>query len=213
MRHLALIFSGLFLVLAAQQTTSSIDVAPFVQNDALAKVRDAALRDKSIRTVDFRNFTYPWTTQLGNGRKFFSLKNGAARSAPEQYVTFQGVLYVPSIDDNDGDEALVNINILDGTATYTMLYVYTLESNKPKLLESFEFGDGYNTHFAAAFAAHGELVVESYIQEITDPECCPSMIEVSYYKWQKDKFVIQGEPQRIPNGFVQRAKAGQTDGK
>jgi hypothetical protein len=86
-----------------------------------------------------------------------------------------------------------------------MLYVYEIENKKPKLMESFEFGEN-NISFGTAFVAHGELIIETYHQLSGDAECCPSIMEISYYSWQKDKFVLQGEPHKIPNGYVERTK-------
>ena len=102
-------------------------------------------------------------------------------------------------------KALIVIKIDDGNATYEMLYVYEIENKKPKLMESFEFGED-NIYFGTAFEAHGELVIETYHQLSHDAECCPSVIEITYYEWQKDKFVLQGKPQKVPNGYVARVK-------
>ena len=112
--------------------------------------------------------------------------------------------YINVVDDYD-EQALVNVKIDDGNATYEMLYVFAIEHNKPKLIESFEFGDN-NISFGTAFDAHGELVIETYHQLSGDAECCPRIVEISYYKWQKNKFVLQGEIQKISNGYVDRLK-------
>jgi hypothetical protein len=107
--------------------------------------------------------------------------------------------------DDYGTQAIVNVNIDDGNATYQMLYVYATENNKLKLLESFEFGEN-NTSFRTAFAGHGELIIETYKQQSGNAECCPGVIEISHYRWQKDKFVLQGEPQKIANSYLERIK-------
>lgn len=84
-----------------------------------------------------------------------------------------------------------------------MLYVYEIDDNKTNLLESFEFGKD-NIYFRTAFIAHGELVIETAVQTSSDAECCPSIIEISRYKWQKDKFIKRGESQKIPNQYTKR---------
>lgn len=159
----------------------------------------------SVREIDFQNFTFPWTKTFGGKEKTFTLKNGIADLADERKLSFEGLSYIDVADAYD-EQALVVVKIDDGNATYKMLYVLAVENNKPKLLESFEFGDELNIHFGAAFAAHGELIIETFHQLIGDLECCPSVIEIAYYKWQKDKFVLQGNPQKIANGYVERRR-------
>jgi hypothetical protein len=158
----------------------------------------------SIRSLDFQNFTFPWTKTFGYREKSFSLKNGTANLTDERKLSLNSLSYVDVTDDYD-EQALVLIKIDDGNATYEMMYVYTLENAKPKLLESFEFGAD-NVYFGTAFAAHGELIIERYVQKSEDAECCPSIVEISYYKWQKNKFVQQGESQKVANGYVERLK-------
>ena len=162
----------------------------------------------SIRTVDFRNFTFPATYREGSRLDAFALKNGQVNLSKELHFFLQSISYdsINLGEDDDDDIALVAVRRDDGGATYHTLYVYHMKKGRPKLLASFEFGDGLNIHLAAAFVAHGELVIERYIQETADSECCPSVIEISYYKWKKDKFVLLDEPQRVPNGYVERQK-------
>jgi len=158
----------------------------------------------SIRQIDFQNFTFPWTKTFGGKEKTFTLKNGIAELADKETLSFQRLSYIDAADEYD-EQALVVVRIDDGDATYEMLYVFAVENNKPKLLESFEFGAD-NIFFGTAFVAHGELVIETYHQVSGDAECCPSIIEIAYYKWQRDKFVLQGEPKKVSNGYVERTK-------
>jgi hypothetical protein len=154
----------------------------------------------SIRKIDFQNFTFPWTKTFGGKEKSFTLKNGVAEFSGERRLFLERLSFAPN-----EDQALLIIKIGDGNATYHMLYVYEIENKKPKLMESFEFGEN-NISFGTAFVAHGELIIETYHQLSGDAECCPSIMEISYYSWQKDKFVLQGEPHKIPNGYVERTK-------
>lgn len=158
----------------------------------------------SIRKIDFQNFTFPWTKTFGGKEKFFTLKNGVSELSHEMKLSLKVLFYVEVADEYD-EQALVDIKIDDGNATYEMLYVFAVENSKPKLLGTFEFGEN-NISFGTAFDAHGELIIETYRQLSGDAECCPSVIEISYYKWQKDKFVLQGKPQKITNDYVERTK-------
>lgn len=158
-----------------------------------------------IRGVDFRNFTYPWTKKLGYGEKTFTLKNGRANVADERKLSLGSVTYLEAADDYD-EQAIVNVTIDSGNAGYDMVYVYAIENAQPKLLESFEFSEDTDNSFKTAFGAHGELILVSYRHQSGDAECCPSIIEVSYYRWQKNKFVLQDKPQQLSNGYVDRRR-------
>ena len=154
----------------------------------------------AIHKIDFQNFTYPLTKTFGGKEKSFTLKNGISALSYDKRVSLQSLLFT-----SDEDKALIVIKIDNGNATYEMLYVYEIKNKKPKLMESFDFGEN-NIFFGTAFEAHGELIIETYHQLPGDAECCPSIIEISNYRWQKDKFILQGEPQRVANGYVERLK-------
>lgn len=157
----------------------------------------------ALHKIDFRNFTFP-ATQSEDGRfAGFTLKDGFVRIGKLQSISLESISY-GSVDLDD--VALVAVARNDGNATCHTLYVYHTKKGRPKLLESFEFGDGMNVHFGTAFTAHEELVIERYVQKSGDSECCPSVIEISYYRWKDGRFVLQGKPQEVPNGYVVRTK-------
>ena len=159
--------------------------------------------DSPIRKIDFRNFTYSWTKTFGNFGETFTLANGEKKLETVGLLTLKSVVYGDLVDGED--EAIITIWIEDDNATSEMLFVYKMEGDKSKILQSFEFSE--DTHLATAFVAHGELVITTYNQLSGDSECCPSIVEISHYRWQKDKFVIQGESQKIPNDYVIRLKS------
>jgi len=204
MKFTIFIFTAVFLIVNCQSSSSKVEVFTVKQAANFSTPTENNTDFSSIRKIDFQNFTFPWTKTFGDGEKLFVLKNGTTDLADGRKLTFESLAYVDVVDDYE-EQALVNLDIGDGNATYQMLYVYAIENNKPKLLESFEFGEN-NTSFGTAFATHGELIIETYKQQSGDAECCPSVIEISYYKWQKDKFVLQGESQKIVNGYVERTR-------
>lgn len=204
MKFITILLAAIFSVAGCQMGPSKVGVvsetppanSPNQQNNP---------ESSSIRSVDFQNFTFPWTKTFGYGEKSFALKNGTANLSDERKLSLNSLSYVGVADNYDTQQAVIVVSIFDVNATYEMMYVYALEHGKPKLLESFEFGED-NTFFGTAFGAHGELVIERYVQTASDAECCPSVIEISHYKWQKNKFVQQGESQKIANGYVERMK-------
>lgn len=199
MKYIIFLTTVLFVV--SCQTTSSkteeISEKPLTDNSAI-KTDNQEIT--SIRKIDFQNFTFPLTKTFGGKEKSFTLQNGISELSDERRVSLETLSFTPN-----EDKALIVIKIDDGNATDKMLYVYEIEDKKLKLMESFEFGEE-SISLRTAFEAHGELVIETYHQLSGDAECCPSVIEISYYRWQKDKFVLQGKPQRISNGYVERTK-------
>ncbi len=204
MRTLIIFLTAIFLNFSCRTASSNVEVLPVNQTVSNSVIIENYPEVSSIRKIDFQNFTFSWTKKFGYGEKTFTLKNGAADLPDERKVTLNSLAYVNVADDYD-EQALITLKIDDGNATYKMLYVYAVENGKPKLLESFEFGEN-NVFLGTAFEAHSELVIETYNQLSGDAECCPSIVEISYYKWQKDKFVSQGNSQKIPNGYVERIK-------
>ncbi|HXG84399.1 MAG TPA: hypothetical protein VNI84_10260 [Pyrinomonadaceae bacterium] len=206
MKFFVIIFTTIFLFIGCQTTSLKNETVVDEQSDDYSAPIENKTEISSIRKIDFQNFTFSWTKKFGYGEKTFNLKSGKANLSDERKLSLESITYVDVAGEYD-EQALVNVKIDDGNATYQMLYVYAVENNKPKLLESFEFGEN-NTSFGTAFVAHGELIIETYKQQSSDAECCPSVIEISYYKWQKDKFILQNEPQKVPNGYVERVKKG-----
>ena len=204
MKSLVVSMIAFVLVVSCQTSSSKVETNAKKQIAENSNIEKSDIKSTSIRKIDFQNFTFPWTKTFGGKEKNFTLKNGIAELADERNLSFKSLSYVDAADDYD-EQALVSIIIDDGNATYEMLYVFAIENGKPTLLESFEFGED-NIFFGTAFVAHGELVIETYHQLSGDAECCPSVIEIAYYKWQKDKFVLQGEPQKTANGYVERMK-------
>ncbi len=206
MKLLLCFFVSAFLIGCQTRAQNTSEIS---QNNKEIKTSSSKTPGKeiSIRKVDFRNFTYPWTERIGSGEKFFNLQNGEKIVADAPNLSIKSIYYGDTVDDFEGDEAIITINIEDGNATSEILFVYAIESSEPKLLQNFEFFVGDNVSLRTAFVAHGELVIETYNQLSTDAECCPGIIEIAYYKWQNNKFVTQGEPQKIQNGYVERWKS------
>lgn len=204
MKYIICLTMMLFVV-SCQNITSKTGEVSAEQIPDSSTLKNDIQEISAIRKIDFQNFTFPWTKTFGGKEKSFTLKSGTSELSDGRILSLESLVYVDVADDYD-EQVLVNVKVDDGNATDQMLYVFAVENNKLRLLESFEFSDGLNIHFGTAFAAHGELIIETYHQLSGDAECCPSVIEIAYYKWLKDRFVLQGEPQKIPNGYVERTK-------
>jgi hypothetical protein len=81
----------------------------------------------SIRKVDFRNFTYPWTKAYGFGEKTFTLREGEKSLPDERKLLIESVSYNDLADDFESEEAIIIIRVEDGNATSEMLFVFAME--------------------------------------------------------------------------------------
>jgi len=165
-----------------------------------------------IRDVDFKNFIYSWTEDLSSDdEKTFVLQNGRRPLETKEKigVSFVGVDY-GDVTGDGVEEAFVNLSVgTGGSSQPNMIYVYTLENQKPKLLWNFETGDRAEGGFKKIYAEDGKLVVETFGKsEFEDgkwkfdiPEgkfkglCCPSVYTKIRFKWNGEKFVVAGAPE------------------
>jgi hypothetical protein len=162
----------------------------------------------SIHSVDFANFTYPWTTGLSvrGGTKTFSLSNGKRPEIRDTrgHVEEIGVyLEQVSYGDVTGDgieEAIIFMSILTGASAMPgQVYIYTLRGNQPKLLWSFSTGDRAEDGFRKVYVDNGNLVVE-----LNGPKrrgeglCCPVRFTRTRYQWRGGRFRRKGRKEITP---------------
>lgn len=162
----------------------------------------------TIREVDFKNFTYPWTEDQG-GDGNFALENGKKERLDKDDIeaTFETVEYGDVTNDGE-EEAFVSIYPYSGgNCQCIMVFIYTLENKQPKLLWSFDTFDKAVGGFKKAYADGGELVVETFGDnnfengkwKFSFPEnkfrgfCCPTVYTKIRFKWNGEKFVEEGE--------------------
>jgi hypothetical protein len=128
-------------------------------------IESAPNLNSPIRKVDFKNFTYPWTEGFSTkDERSFKLKEG------EIPFVMNGQMGVSLVNieygdiTNDGkDEAFINLNVeTGGSSVPNMIYVYSIDTNKPKLLWSFETGDRAEGGFKKIYAESGNLAVETF---------------------------------------------------
>lgn len=127
---------------------------------------------KSIRAVDFRNFSYQETEGLHiprSRKRSFKLKDGLSPetrdkqgSVDEMGVQLNRVSYGDVTGDGQ-EEAIVTMSIVTGgSALPNIVYIYTLKGNKPRLLWAFDTGDRVDGGLRRVKAENGYLLVELY---------------------------------------------------
>ena len=167
--------------------------------------------DSALRKIDFKNFTYPWPEGLGSGEKSFALKNG------ERVFVMGGQMGVSlakaeyaDVTGDGREEAFLDLSIqTGGSAMPSMIYVYSLENEKPRLLWSFVTGDRAAGGFKKIYAENGELIVETfgdnkfennewkfdYPKDKFRGDCCPTAYTKIRFKWNGRKFVAGATPE------------------
>ncbi len=165
-------------------------------------------RSSSIHSVDFANFTYPWTTGLAirGGTKTFSLRNGKrpeirdARGHVDEIGVYLEQVTYGDVTGDGIEDAIIFMSILTGaSATPGQVYIYTLRGNHPELLWYFYTGDRAENGFRKVYADHGNLVVElNGPRRVGEGLCCPERFTRTRYQWRGGKFRRKGRKEIIP---------------
>jgi hypothetical protein len=176
---------------------------------------------KSIRAVDFRNFSFPETEGLHiphTRKRSFKLRDGSLPETRDKhgFVDEMGVyLGDVSYGDVTGDgqeEAIVVLSILTGgSAMPNCVYVYTWDRRRPKLLWAFDTGDRADGGLRRVKEEKGYLLVELYgnrrilgkdlyLEDKTNRgACCPTLFTRARYKWIGNRFRLASKPEVLPN--------------
>jgi hypothetical protein len=158
----------------------------------------------SIRRVDFRNFTYPWTKSWMNSgprKTSFSLKDGGLPITRDKFGDINGgaVLQKITYGDVTGDgkeEAMIYISVdSGGSGMFGMFYIYTIQDGKPRRLWHIDTGDRANEGFRKAHAINGRLVLElNHPLDKTGQHrgaCCPTLYSRNTYIWEQNRFRLK----------------------
>jgi hypothetical protein len=176
---------------------------------------------KSIRAVDFRNFSYPETEGLHiphSRKRSFKLKDGSLPETRDKqgFVDEMGIdLSKVRYGDVTGDgqeEAIVVLSILTGgSAMPNCVYVYTWDQRRPKLLWAFDTGDRADGGLRRVNAENGYLLVELYgnrrilgkdlygEDKTNRGACCPTLFTRACYKWTGNRFRLASKLEVLPN--------------
>lgn len=179
---------------------------------------------KSIRQVDFKNFTYPLSgTLLGHDqlqwldmpaaaqpdRKSIHLVNGddltkSSSSVVEgrEYTQWKGfTLRSVEFADVTGDgqeEAIVVLHYRTvGTQQTDYAYIYSFAAGKPNLLAYFHSGSRADSGLYKVYGESGQLVVELFDPEKRSGDCCSSGFVRTRYEWHAGRFEAFGAPEHL----------------
>jgi hypothetical protein len=210
-----------------KNTAENVDVAPLSDNSTPASApspKSLAVKksDSSVRKIDFKNFTYPLTKDQGGGNgETFTLKNGKQEGNENQgEATLQTIEYGDATGDGSEDAMISVYPYSGGNCQCYMVFIYALENKKPKLLWSFDTWDKAEGGFKRVYSENDELIVELFGDSrfedgkwnFTIPEgkfkglCCPTVYTKSRFKWNGEKFVVEGTPEMFDFDWEKQRK-------
>jgi hypothetical protein len=169
-------------------------------------VEQNASADHPIRSVDFADFTYSWLPDLGDPKKGFTLQGGklaetrdAKGGVDEMGVSLESIAY-GDVTGDGVEEAIVILSMITGGSSIPhAIYIFTLQSGKPKLLWAFSTGDRAGGGLRRVYAENSELVIERYSPVESKGDCCPTQFTRARYRWQGNHFQQEGKEETLPN--------------
>ena len=155
-------------------------------------------RASNIRSVDFANFTYPWTADLvdpSNPQRRFILRNGErpatrdVRGFIDEMGVFLGGVTYGDVTGDGVEEAIVSMSIQTGGSSIPgLVYIYSFRANRPRLLWYFSTGDRADGGLRGVYAENGGLVVELNSPVGSRGDCCPTRFTHTRYEWRGSRF-------------------------
>lgn len=173
------------------QSTSIDSPAPQTKAEARPSA-SISTSDSPIRLVDFNNIAYPHLPDYSDDeRRNTTLKAGKVAPAYLNYGDITG----------DGlEEAMIVFGLpTRGSAIPHYIYVFTMESGRPKPIWDFETGDRADGGLRQIYAENGHLVIELYgkdrviggdLYQGDEGLCCPSSFTRARYKWKGKQFEL-----------------------
>jgi hypothetical protein len=176
-----------------------------------------ATAQKSIRQVDFKNFTYPLSgTLLGHDRlqwlrvpsaahpggTHINLVNGSDLSkspsvmgredAQLEGFSFQSVQFADLTGGGSEDAIVVLRYHTGGTQSTDYVYIYSFQGGEPRLLEYCYTGDRAYSGLYKVYGDRGMVVFDLFDPRKRSADCCSSGLVRIHYRWHKDRFEAFG---------------------
>jgi hypothetical protein len=156
---------------------------------------------KSIRQVDFKNFTYPLSgPTLGHDRlrwldmstkRHIRLVSGQDTTGSPGF-TLESVL-IADVTGEGQEQAVVVLHYRTGGTQQTdYVYIYSFADGKPKLLAYFHSGDRGSSGLYKVYGENGKLVVELFDPEKRSGDCRSEGFVRTRYKWLNGRFEAFG---------------------
>lgn len=191
---------------AAENRHAAVQSSPTKDSSSATSPRAVS----SIREIDFKNFTHPWTEAQEFDEKEFALENGEKEKTDETNGASLLEIEYGDITNDGVEEAMISLAPeTGGNCSCEMVYIYTLENKKPKLLWSFDTEDRAQGGLKKVYATGGDLTVETFGDSKFENDkwnfslpkdkfgglCCPTAYTKIRFKWNGSKFEVEGKPE------------------
>jgi hypothetical protein len=151
-------------------------------------------KPETIRAVDFANFTYPARPSTG-GRGVYTLRNGEHPSQRDavghvlgMWLKLASVTYADVTGDGHEEAIVVHAWITGGSATPDVVYVYGMSLGRPRFLWGTTTGDRADGGLKDVYGENGRLVMETFIPEGSQGDCCPVAYVKTEYRYRGGTF-------------------------
>ncbi len=165
---------------------------------------------KSLRSIDFANFTYPYAEGVDSyeSEGGFKLRNGVYGDRQLGWALEE--VSFGDVTGDGTDEAIITLHELnDGSGSWSRGYIFTLEDRRPKVIWAFHSGDRADGGLVRAYGRDGKLVIELFGKgtsiegTMSDGDfnglANPKWITRARYEWRSDSFERRGELEIMPN--------------
>jgi hypothetical protein len=192
---------------------------PFVFATLVCLSVQSIAAQRSIRQVNFKNFSYPlkdyllghgelkWlSTQVAGGPRLRTIQLKGGENLQKEPIgkigdggyyevsgfTLQQVKYADLTGDGKEDAIVVLLYQSGGTQTTNYIYIYSLENGKPRLLAYCHTGSRAYLGLYKVYGEHGNLVVELLDPRKREGDCCSSGFVRTRCRWDGGRFVAVG---------------------
>ena len=153
---------------------------------------------KTIRQVDFKNFSYPRTGPLLGHERLMWLDLSAKTlirlhdGKDSSGFTLASVTFADVTGDAK-EEAIVVLHYdTGGTQQTDYIYIYSLDSGQPKLLAYCYTGDRAYSGLYKVYGRSGKLIVDLFDPSKQSGDCCSSGFVQTKYAWLNGRFMQVG---------------------
>jgi len=157
--------------------------------------------DSHIRKVDFTNFDYPGLQGMPRHLKVRDGKRPPKRrdwvGRPFDISLSIGDVTYGDVTGDGEEDAIVDLGWeTGGTADLSLVYIYTINNAKLRLLWAFETGDRSDGGMKSVYALDGGLVIELFGKDkfigrdlyafdgVHLADCCPVLFTRTRYVWK-----------------------------
>lgn len=162
--------------------------------------------ESPMKKVDFKNFSFPIAIDAEDDKeKTLTLKDGKAEKTKDSMGAELGEVQYADLTGDNMEEAVINLGLTgEKDAKSNMVYVYTLENEKPKLLWNFETKAGDKVGLKEIKAADGKLLVEMFGDvkfekgnfEVAESKEATDKTTKIELQWKEKQFeAVEGKPE------------------